>query len=114
MDGDGEMLSGKIGSAHERSGGDVPHSHGIPSRTKPKRPVNEVPIDRSHEGPTVRRRRAQREKTHALKLVAKFGRRESTIVGNDVAKVGTGALRTRVQQPLQPLSFFGSLPHRVI
>jgi hypothetical protein len=74
----------------------------------------EVSIDRADERPPVRRRRAEDKETHAVKLVAEFRGRQSTIVGHDVAKMGTRGLRTRVQQPLQLLEFFAGLSHNAI
>ena len=97
MHGDGEMLPGKISGAHEGTGGRVPHAHGILPRTKEERAMNEISVDGSHEGPTVRRRRGERDETHALEFSTHVHGRKLTIVGHDVAEVGTGVVRTRIE-----------------
>ena len=114
MDGDGEMLPGKIGGAHEGTSGDVPHAHGILPRTKEERAMNEISVDGSHERPTVRRRRGEREETHALEFSTDVHGTKSTIVGHDVAEVGTGVVGTRIEQPLQCLDLFDGFAHEII
>ena len=106
-----ELLTGEVGGAHRRAGGQVPHAHRVAPRAEAEGAVEEVPVDRSGQRAAIGRHRGQDQEAHPLQPLAERRGVHPTIVGDDAAQVGSGRRRAGVEKVLQADEFVGGLVH---
>src|SRR5580658_7275218 len=110
----GEFLACQMGRADGRTGGQVPHAYRVPPRAEVEGPVQQVPVDRADQRPTVGRYRGEREQVHALQPLAYLLCAEPTLIGDNSPQMRTGFSRALIEKLLQAIQLVWRLQHEPI